>query len=162
MVASHLRAGITTITGGCHQLLRSPPPQRSWRRRCGSEKECMNKYAADLAEAEPTVVVSRQWGDWRKIRVPISVLSDFHITTQTGGVKVHLARPTLAAYRSCEDIPAGADFAHTCRDGPPSHRIKVLILSLTIRLPPTESYTRKPKDTERSYTKFLTATHVVL
>jgi hypothetical protein len=78
-------------------------------------------------EEQPTVIVSRQWGDWRQIRVPISVLSGFHITTVTGGVNVRIPRPTLAAYMSCEDIPAGADFGHTCKHGPPPHRIKVLI-----------------------------------
>ena len=82
---------------------------------------------ADLAEEQPTVVVSRQWGDWRRITVPASALSGFHMTTITGGVRAHMPRPTLAGYMSCEDIPAGADFGHTCEHGPPPHRIKILI-----------------------------------
>ena len=82
---------------------------------------------ADLAEDETTVVVSRQWGDWRRIRVPLSALSGFHVTTITGGVRVHIPRPTLAAYMSCENIPARTDFGHTCEHGPAPHTIKVLI-----------------------------------
>jgi hypothetical protein len=88
----------------------------------------LSKPAGNLVKEQCTVVVSRQWGDWRRITVPISALSGLHIAAKSGGVNVHLPRPTLAAYMSCEDIPAGADFGHSCVHGPPPHTIKVLIL----------------------------------
>jgi hypothetical protein len=76
-----------------------------------------------------SVVVTRGWGDWRQIEVPVNALSDFRFTEFAGGTQQRLPRPTLAAYMSCEAIPEGADFGHSCEHGSGPHSIKVLIFS---------------------------------
>jgi hypothetical protein len=61
--------------------------------------------------AENRVAVTRGWGDWRQIEVPLDALG-FHITDFAGGTRQRLPRRTLAAYMSCEAIPEGAEFGH--------------------------------------------------
>lgn len=73
------------------------------------------------------VVVTRGWGDWRKLSVPLDVLARFHMTSDAGGTKARLPRPMLAAYMSCTAIPEGVEFGHSCLHGPPPHSIKVLV-----------------------------------
>ncbi len=73
------------------------------------------------------VVVARGWGDWRRIEVPLDALSGWHVTSSAGGTKAPLPRPTLAGYMSCEEIPADADFGHSCVHGVGPHQIKVLV-----------------------------------
>lgn len=74
----------------------------------------------------PMITVARGWGG-RQIQVAPEALDGFHITTETGGVNATLPRPMWAAYMWCDRIPQGADFGHSCRHGPPPHRILVLI-----------------------------------
>jgi hypothetical protein len=78
-------------------------------------------------DAGNRVAVTRGWGDWRQLEVPLDALSGLHITDFAGGTGQRLPRPTLAAYMSCDAIPEGAEFAHSCRHGSGPHRIKVLI-----------------------------------
>ncbi len=73
------------------------------------------------------VTVTRDRGDWRKIEVESDQLDGWHIATAQGGHGARLPHRMLAAYMSCEAIPDGAAFAHSCAHGPPPHRIKVLI-----------------------------------
>jgi len=73
------------------------------------------------------VAVARGWGDWRRLQVDETVLFDFHMATCAGGTQRNLPRPTLAAYMSCDAIPDGVEFGHSCRHGPAPHQIKVLI-----------------------------------
>ncbi|MDQ3867092.1 MAG: hypothetical protein M3304_09770 [Actinomycetota bacterium] len=72
------------------------------------------------------VVVSRGWGGGT-IAVDERALGGFHVTFDAGGTGAILPRNTLAAYMLCTEIPDGAYFGHSCRHGPPPHRIKVLI-----------------------------------
>lgn len=62
-----------------------------------------------------------------KLEVPKTVLSGFHITTYAGGTGQTLPRPALAAFMSCDAIPDGSEFGHSCRHRAGPHRIKVLI-----------------------------------
>ena len=73
------------------------------------------------------IIVARGWGDWRRLTLPRDALSGLHMATTAGGTLAPLPRPTLAAYMSCEAIPPGEEFGHSCTRGPPPHRIKVLI-----------------------------------
>lgn len=77
---------------------------------------------------ESEVIVSRNLGGV-KICVPASALSGLHIAEAAGGTGARLSRPSLAAYMSCESIPDDyfPVFGHSCRHGPPPHRIKVVI-----------------------------------
>lgn len=73
------------------------------------------------------VRVTRGWGDWRKLDVPLDALSGWHVAVAQGGHGARLPKPALAAYMSCEEIPSEADFGHSCVHGPPPHRIKVIV-----------------------------------
>ena len=73
------------------------------------------------------VLVCRQWNDYRSIYVDENKLSGFHVSLISGGVNVPSPYPMLYAYMSCEDIPEGEDFAHSCKHGEGPHRIKVCI-----------------------------------
>ncbi len=72
------------------------------------------------------VRVKRNWFG-AAIKVPENELSGLHVATQSGGVRAQLSRPILAAYMSCDAIPDGAYFEHSCLHGEGPHRIKVLI-----------------------------------
>lgn len=61
------------------------------------------------------------------IQVPEEALSGFHFSNVAGGVKATLPRKTLCAYMSCDAIPEGAYFEHSCMHGEGPHSIKVLI-----------------------------------
>lgn len=74
-----------------------------------------------------TVTVRRQWNDWKKIKVPLSELRDFHIRSTSGGVSVRSPYPMLYARMWCSAIPKGAEFGHSCVHGTPPHNILVCI-----------------------------------
>jgi len=76
---------------------------------------------------EATIVVRRQWNDWRKATVRLTSLSGFHLTDMSGGVGAFSPRAFLHAYLMCNEI-IGGELAHSCRHGPPPHRIKVCIV----------------------------------
>ncbi len=79
----------------------------------------------DIADLELVRVrVTRAPGDSR-VEVPIGVLSGFCMTAYTGGKHRRLGRPMLAARMSCDDLPAVP--WHSCKHGPPPHRILVVI-----------------------------------
>ena len=73
------------------------------------------------------VVVARSWGGVG-IEVAEIDLRGFVITDSAGGTAARLPRPTLAAYMLCTSIPEDSwgVFGHSCRHGPPPHKIKVL------------------------------------
>jgi len=73
------------------------------------------------------VIVTRGWGDHQKLAIDEAALSGIHMTDVAGGTNAKLPRPALAAYVLCTAIPDGAEFGHSCRHGPPPHRIKVLV-----------------------------------
>jgi hypothetical protein len=77
---------------------------------------------------EQAVVVCRGWGDYRLAEVPVSALSGLHMTEFAGGSRARLPRATLAAYMSCDAVPEGEEFGHSCLHGRGPHMIKVLVI----------------------------------
>ena len=76
-----------------------------------------------------SVEIARHPGDDRGCDVPVHVLSDPHLRTVSGGdIAVNPGgQPMLYARMLCTDLPADADFGHSCRHGPPPHDILVWV-----------------------------------
>jgi hypothetical protein len=81
----------------------------------------------DLTTPEKTIIVRRQWNDWKKGEFRFADLSGFHWSDMSGGVGAIAPRGFLHAYVLCTDMLDG-ELAHSCRHGPPPHRIKVCIV----------------------------------
>jgi hypothetical protein len=65
------------------------------------------------------VTVRRNWGDHRKLSIPLEHTRNPHMTDHRGGDYARLPLPTLAVYASCEWIPDGSDFPHSRKHGCP-------------------------------------------
>jgi len=59
--------------------------------------------------------------------VPEEALSGLHMALNAGGTREPLPRATVAGYMSCDRIPEGEDFGHSCLHGEGPHDIKVLV-----------------------------------
>jgi hypothetical protein len=81
---------------------------------------------ASLAVAEPVVWVRREFRKRRRAAYRMADLSGLHWSDQSGGRKRKANRQYLHAYVWCDAMIAGA-VGHSCRHGPPPHRIKVCI-----------------------------------
>ncbi len=77
--------------------------------------------------ASATIVVHRQWNDWRQAVVPLSQLSDPHWSDTSGGVRTKTPRLFIHGYLSCDQIISD-ELAHSCEHGPPPHNIKVCVV----------------------------------
>ncbi|HEX8164977.1 MAG TPA: hypothetical protein VF601_04225 [Beijerinckiaceae bacterium] len=83
--------------------------------------------APDIDPGTPVVRVRRQWNDLRRIATyRLADMADFHWSKVGGGIGRRAPQAFLHAYVMCDEILAG-DLAHSCRHGPPPHRIKVCI-----------------------------------
>ena len=82
--------------------------------------------AAVAAEPGPIVWVRRQFDDHRHAAYRLGDVSGWHWSDISGGVQHRANRYYLHAYVMCDGMIAG-ELAHSCRHGPPPHRIKVCI-----------------------------------
>jgi len=87
-----------------------------------------NKSAPTSEDGDLFVWVRRHWNDHRIGKVRLSDLSGFHWSQFSGGQIYGFGRvapqPFLHAYMLCTQVIEG-EISHTCRHGPPPHRIKV-------------------------------------
>jgi len=84
--------------------------------------------AAAAAEPGPVVWVRRRFNDRRSRRAAyrFADVSGLHWSSRSGGKKRHTNRPYLHGYVRCDAMLVGA-VAHSCRQGPAPHRIKVCL-----------------------------------
>ena len=76
---------------------------------------------------ELTIVVRRQWNDWREAVYRINDISGLHWSEVSGGVQAVAPRPFLHGYVMCDGMTSG-ELAHSGTHGNCPHRIKVCIL----------------------------------
>lgn len=95
-------------------------------------KEVKGKLESDPSayciKPDELVTVVRQPGDYRKIEIPYSHLADFHLSDVSGDVGAVSGNMTRYARMMCDRIPESAEFAHSCKHGPPPHLILVCIV----------------------------------
>jgi hypothetical protein len=84
--------------------------------------------AAVAAEPGPVVWVRRRFDDRRSRRAAyhFAEVSGLHWSSRSGGKKRRTNRLYLHGYVWCDAMLVGA-VAHSCRQGPPPHRIKVCL-----------------------------------
>ena len=79
------------------------------------------------AEPGPVVWVRREFrAQRRRAAYRLAEVSGLHWSSRSGGKKRRANRPYLHGYVWCNAMIVGA-VAHSCRHGPPPHRIKVCI-----------------------------------
>src|SRR4051812_24087609 len=81
---------------------------------------------AIAAESGPVVWVRRQFDDHRHAAYRLADISGLHWSQFSGGLQSRANRSYLHGYVFCDGMIAGK-LAHSCRHGPPPHRIKVCI-----------------------------------
>jgi hypothetical protein len=79
-----------------------------------------------MGEEEPLIKVRRQWNDWKIAVYKLSSISGFHWSDESGGVNAPAPQLFLHGYVMCDGMESG-ELSHSCRHGPPPHRIKVCI-----------------------------------
>jgi hypothetical protein len=94
----------------------------------GTDSRSPEVAAATTPEAEQTVTVRRQWNDSRQLTIPLAGLTGLHRSSVSGGIRARANQSYLHGYMSCDLIPHGAEFGHSCEHGPPPHRIKVCVV----------------------------------
>lgn len=84
-----------------------------------------------LLDPSTTLRIRRYWSDYLIGTVKFSSVSGLHMDIQSGGYEggfgVVASRPFLHGYVYCDEIVDG-EVGHSCRHGPPPHRIKVCIV----------------------------------
>jgi hypothetical protein len=78
-------------------------------------------------DTQKTVVVRRQWNDWRNATYRLTDLQDVHWDYLSGGVRASAPWPVLSAYVICDAALEG-EVAHSGLHGACPHRIKVAII----------------------------------
>jgi hypothetical protein len=73
-----------------------------------------------------TVQVRRQWNDWAIATYRLSDIAELHWSRQGGGLRHRTPRAFLHGYVMCDQKIAGR-LSHSCKHGPPPHRIKICI-----------------------------------
>jgi hypothetical protein len=120
----------------CHGYVTSSPAYRPGLEvdrilaRQKAEAAAEAERCALAAVNEPIVYVRRHWSDYLIGTVRLSSLDGLHMDTKSGGYEggfgVVASRPFLHGYILCTDVVTGA-VGHSCRHGPPPHRIKICI-----------------------------------
>ena len=82
--------------------------------------------AALAAEPGPIVWVRRQFDHHKHAAYRLADVDGWHWSDVSGGVMHRANRQYLHGYVWCDAMIAG-ELAHTCRHGPPPHRIKVCV-----------------------------------
>ena len=72
------------------------------------------------------VYVRRQPNDYRTAAYRVEDVKGFQFDCITGGINVNLPSGALCGYVWCDAMVEG-ELAHSCRHGPPPHRIKIVI-----------------------------------
>lgn len=72
----------------------------------------------------PTVWVRRHWNDSLGALYRLDDVTNWHWTDVSGGVQTRSPRPFLHGYVMCDAMLDG-DLSHSCRHGPPPHRVKI-------------------------------------
>ena len=72
------------------------------------------------------VYVRRQPSDYRTAAYRVEDVEGIQFDWITGGVNVNLSSAALCGYVWCDGVVEG-ELAHSCRHGPPPHRIKIVI-----------------------------------
>ena len=86
----------------------------------------------DLAPLEPEIFVwvRRRWNDRKIGKVRLRDLNDFHWSQYGSGLRFRFGgiapQPFLHAFMLCTSVIEGR-VGHTCRHGPPPHKIQVCI-----------------------------------
>jgi hypothetical protein len=75
------------------------------------------------------VWVRRQWNDGRAIEIDIDQIQRPHWTDISGGIMKRANRLYLHGYISCALDTEGV-LPHSCRHGPPPHRIKICVVKV--------------------------------
>lgn len=70
------------------------------------------------------VTVRRQWNDWRHATYLLDDIDGLHWSDFSGGIMVAAPRPFVHGFVLCDRM-LGGELAHSCRHGPPPHKIKV-------------------------------------
>lgn len=83
----------------------------------------------DPRENEPTVVVRRQWNDYRKATYRLADISDLHWDRYSGGVFAYAPQPFIHGYVQCDAMLSG-ELAHSGTHGSCPHRIKVCLTKI--------------------------------
>ena len=76
--------------------------------------------------AELTVCVRRYPSDWKTAVYRLSDVNGLHRDSISGGVGRKTSHDAWFGYVMCDGAVSG-EVAHTCRHGPPPHRIKICI-----------------------------------
>ena len=74
-----------------------------------------------------TVLVRRQWNDYRTARYRLDQIDGVHWDDTSGGVFSRAPRPFLHGYVSCDGM-TGGQLPHSCEHGRRPHSIKVCIV----------------------------------
>ena len=74
-----------------------------------------------------SVIVRRQFNDWRTATYRVDDLSDLHWSDVSGGVRARANREYLCGYVFCDAAIEG-ELAHSCRHGEGPHQIKVCVV----------------------------------
>jgi ribosomal protein L31E len=91
-------------------------------------REAVRKHnQTEVVEVDPVVWVRRQWNDWRHAQYRLSDISGLHWDDMSGGVQARAPRMFLHGYVLCDGMVSG-ELAHSCRHGPPPHKVKVCIV----------------------------------
>lgn len=73
------------------------------------------------------VTVRRQWNDHATAEYRLCDIAGLHWDDTSGGVGRRAPRPFLHGYVMCDAMVSGG-VSHSCRHGPPPHRIKVCVV----------------------------------
>jgi hypothetical protein len=93
-------------------------------------KEREERIAAIVAaEPGPVIWVRRHFDHRHRAAYRIIDVTGLHWSRRSGGKKHRANRPYLHGYVWCDAMIVGA-VAHSCRHGPPPHRIKVCIVKV--------------------------------
>jgi hypothetical protein len=84
----------------------------------------MDEYQDEL---QPSVIVRRQWNDWRRASFPYDSISHLRWDNISGGAQVRAPQYFLHGYVYCNEMIDG-EIAHSCTHGPGPHEIKVCVL----------------------------------
>lgn len=79
--------------------------------------------------ADQDIVVRRQWDGRLRATYRFADLGRLHLSDTSGGVGAQANRLYIHGYVQCDAMTAG-ELDHSCRHGPPPHRIKVCVVAV--------------------------------
>ena len=81
-----------------------------------------------MSRLEPNALIEvrRQWNNWKLARYRFTDVEGFNWDNQSGGINAKANRFYIHAYVMC-DAMANGEIAHSCKHGPPPHKVKICI-----------------------------------